>query len=417
MMMRLIQPIPDSWLAGVDFSCSMHMTGGECCIGYIVGDTLSDSVVRMLLQEALFLSREKDHVDVRAALFYTAGFCLLYDTCFVHVGNDEFPFHVIPCDSYYELERVKNAFMFVKGLEQGKKNRCVGFALSLLKMLNCGSTVSPAIVSSWVSDVDRYGHVSHFASNCEFFGKAVFTELLYEYDSTRVLQLLDSGYSLYIELEKSTVLPMVGGGSLELPCRHAVVLLRLADSRYGLLDASGIRYIDVDAIMGFHDVDESVLSDEPWFDGCMLVGMRLGVYGMCDFASFDDTMVYSADDLAELVFEFDNEVAISAKSGEVIDTFDGDITCRVITDVQDFDFNDSSVDVQVRVYCVDVYDQLRNDVNYLHVKPNENDVSLNVVSFADQPSSEYTLDKDLLFPGGFDIKSDKPSLVDDYGFG
>jgi hypothetical protein len=128
-------------------------------------------------------------------------------------------------------------------------------------------------------------------------------------------------------------------------------------------------------------------------------------------------MVYSADDLAELVFEFDNEVVISAKSGEVIDTFDGDITRRVITDGRDFDFNDPSVDVQVRIYCIDVYDQLRNDVNYLHVKPNENDVSLNVVSFADQPSSEYTLDKDLLFPGGFDMKSDKPSLADDYGFG
>jgi hypothetical protein len=50
------------------------------------------------------------------------------------------------------------------------------------------------------------------------------------------------------------------------------------------------------------------------------------------------------------------------------------------------------------------------------VTPNENGFSLDVVSFPNQPSSEYTLDKDLLFLDGFGIKSDKPSLDDDYGF-
>jgi hypothetical protein len=145
----------------------------------------------------------------------------------------------------------------------------------------------------------------------EFGGTAIRTLMLPAPDVDAILGLLDDDFALLLTLEVGTKLPLPTGTFCRLPRLHSVVLLRVGDGSYCLVDQSGCRLLSCDAVRSLFDVDEKTAGHALWSDGFLIVGTRRERYPM-DVSS-----------MVSYIMQAQHEVLLGVGTDEVRGTGDG----------------------------------------------------------------------------------------------
>lgn len=401
------------FLGLVDDSAYMHVFGGMSQVIYAVCERSRkfsfENVLHYTdtLQEALLFSYE--HVSdcrVYSCVVYRSGWVYVTDDSFAHASVCERPFEdvafgrVFPDVRYVydKASRIVENFAVTH-------NECVCFSLALVSSLAMDRCCPADTFGDVISFRDRFGVVEGFSDMSHDFGIQVFTEMHDGLDVSRVVHLLDESYVLAVELEAFSTYPFADGVG-RLPTRHMCVLFRTEDGRYGLVDTEGVRRISVVDMERMCSFDCYVPDFVPWRDGCMIMGVRLG-FGDVRMSYYDRT------GLVNKALSVEEETAINVVTGDCVTTSDGDITRRRVgSDTLTIDVLGVGARRELFAFCSDNWDLLTKPDNYLHVKPHDVELDVDVCDFKGQPEASFHREKDITL-----IKTGSVSNADARSFG
>lgn len=189
-----------------------------------------------------------------------------------HTGFYERPFSLEPMSSVWRFDEVNRAISAAASGGLPHTRACASFGCAFLASLGCSGAYAASVFHSVVDAHLGFAYVGMLSH--EFFVNGLgflCTEISARLDDARIVELLDAGYALGVQLEVGAISP--GCGGLLTKGMHFVVLLSVEGLGYVCVDQSGARIVTVGDIAGLCRFDES-LGSSAWRSGCMVVGCR-----------------------------------------------------------------------------------------------------------------------------------------------
>ena len=321
-----------------------------------------------------------EHTSARPFLVDAMGRCLVLRSGSFCFSQHELSFDVSGVSRFVSSAFVCERYNEVASMHSSVEHPCVGFSMSFLLALVRDGIFEPDFFSMFVSEVDRYKHISSFCDFAYDMHVGVYTMLLDCCDGNQVLELLDAGYVLCVELERGTLTPSFG----VVPERHCAVLFKCDDGRYGYADNGGLFCVSLSYVQSLGDICFGDADYEPWYDGCMIFGVRFGFEG-CVMAR------YSVSDIVDMAVSLDDcDKAISPSSGEIVSTSDLDLTSCRLSSGGTFFRNSVVFRTSIRDYLSDVWPVAVRPGNYVRLNVSGESVKPGVVDFSAQPVKQVS---------------------------